>query len=258
MPGFYCKNKGHQPSYIPFTRVNDGVCDYEVCCDGSEEFGGIGGIKCPDRCKEIGKEWKAQDAIRQKALSAATKRRKDLKSESDKLVKQLEDKIEDLKIQVQAAEVKVNSAEQTYQETEKREKAKLARSGGKVGKIAQLVGLAKQRVDELRKSLEDVRKERDDQTARVKELETVLSTFKEEYNPNFNDEGVKRAVRAWEDYAAKGRSVIGDNAAQERDIDEILKEDSGASGVNWAEYEAEDEDDVEQCKSQLLVAGDSH
>ena len=246
MPGFYCKNKGHQASYIPFTRVNDGVCDYELCCDGSEEFGGIGGIKCPDRCKEIGKEWRAKDEIRQRTLTTAAKRRKELKSEADKLRKQLEDKIEDLKIQVTAAGVKVGQAEKVFEETEKREKARLARSGGKTGKVAQLIGLAKQRVDELRKNAEDVRKERDDQTSRVKELETILSTFKEEYNPNFNDEGVKRAVRAWEDYAAKGRTTIGDNDAHERDLDEILKEDSGASGINWSEYENEDDDELEQ------------
>ena len=63
LPGFYCKNKGHVPGYIPFTYVNDGVCDYEVCCDGSDEWEGAGGVKCEDKCKEIGKEFKRLDGF---------------------------------------------------------------------------------------------------------------------------------------------------------------------------------------------------
>ena len=57
LPGYYCKNKGHQPSYIPFTYVNDGICDYELCCDGSDEWAGVDGVRCEDRCKEMGREW---------------------------------------------------------------------------------------------------------------------------------------------------------------------------------------------------------
>jgi protein kinase C substrate 80K-H len=80
LPGFYCKNKGHIASYIPFTNVNDGVCDYELCCDGSDEYDGVGGVKCEDQCAKIGKEWRKQDEIRQKSLNAARQRRKDHES----------------------------------------------------------------------------------------------------------------------------------------------------------------------------------
>ena len=68
-----------------------------------------------------------------------------------------------------------------------------------------VVGLARQRTEELLRSLVQVRQERDASKSRLQELEGILSTFKEEYNPNFNDEGVKRAVRAWEDYALATR-----------------------------------------------------
>jgi protein kinase C substrate 80K-H len=77
-------------------------------------------------------------------------------------------------------------------------------------------------------------------------LETILSTFKEEYNPNFNDEGVKRAVKSWEDYAAKKDAAAEtDESAEDRDIEEISKPDSETEGINWTEWETEEESDVE-------------
>lgn len=80
---------------------------------------------------------------------------------------------------------------------------------------------------------------------RVHELESILSTFKEEHNPNFNDEGVKRAVRAWEEYAARD-TEDGWDEAEDRDMDEIAKEDSAESGVNWSEFESgEDHGDAD-------------
>jgi protein kinase C substrate 80K-H len=86
--------------------------------------------------------------------------------------------------------------------------------------------------------------QRDDLQDRVEQLEDILSKFKEEYNPNFNDEGVKAAVKGWEDYAAgqvgEQKSDISDG-----DIMELLKEDSETSGVNWIEFENSDASDVD-------------
>ncbi|EXK24263.1 protein kinase C substrate 80K-H [Fusarium oxysporum f. sp. melonis 26406] len=56
LPGFWCANEGHIGMYVPFLYVNDGVCDYDLCCDGSEEYKGVGGVRCENRCSEIGKE----------------------------------------------------------------------------------------------------------------------------------------------------------------------------------------------------------
>jgi len=127
-------------------------------------------------------------------------------------------------------------------EVERREKGKIVKSqGAKQGKMGVLVGLARQRTEELRDHLIRVRQERDTSKDRVKELEAILTTFKEEYNPNFNDEGVKRAVRAWEDYAARDKSGD-DTAAHDRDLNEITKTDQ-ESGLDWETYlEAEGED----------------
>jgi protein kinase C substrate 80K-H len=237
---------GHQPSYIPLSYVNDGVCDYELCCDGSDEWEGIG-EKCPDKCAEIGKEWKKLDEKRQKTLTAAMKRRKELVAESARLRKEVEDRISDLKQEIKGAELRVQGMEKEVGEIEKQEKARVVRAPKEGGKLGVLVETAKRRTEELRNSLQLFIEDRDDAKARLKELEDVLARFKEERNPNFNDEGVKRAVRAWEDYAAREKRADNE-AAVERDIKEILKSDE-ENGLNWADFESEEARDVDVCKS---------
>ncbi|KAF1987077.1 hypothetical protein K402DRAFT_62765 [Aulographum hederae CBS 113979] len=244
LPGFYCKNKGHMPTYVPFTAVNDGICDYELCCDGSDEWNGVGGVKCEDKCKEIGKEWRKQDEARQKAMGTAAKKRKELVVEAQRLRKEVEDRIQTLKTQVEGADLKVKDLEKEFAEVERREKTKVIKGPTSGGKLGTLVTLAKERIAELRETLDKVRHQRVDATTRLQELEGILATFKEEYNPNFNDEGVKRAVRSYEDYIAKGYTdeVV---PAEERDIDEMLKDDH-ENGLNWDEFEESTSDsDVE-------------
>ncbi|ORY17845.1 glucosidase II beta subunit-like protein-domain-containing protein [Clohesyomyces aquaticus] len=244
LPGFYCKNKGHQPSYIPFTYVNDGICDYELCCDGSDEQSSISGTKCEDRCAKIGKEWRKAEEARQKSLGVANKKRRELVAEAGRLKREVEDRIQTLRTQIQGAEMKVAALEKNVAEIEREEKGKIVRgpAGGQGGKLAVLTQLAKDRITELVQNLGRVRGERDEARKTVQELEEILRKFKEEYNPNFNDEGVKRAVKAWEDYAAQEKP--GPDAAHDRDLDEMLKSDA-ENGINWEEYENHEESDVE-------------
>ncbi|KAH9844788.1 Glucosidase II beta subunit-like protein [Teratosphaeria destructans] len=241
LPGFYCKNKGHVPTYVPFTSVNDGVCDFDLCCDGSEEWEGVGGVKCADKCAEIGKEWKKQDEARQKSLNNAAKKRKELVAEAARLRQEVQDRLQSLGTEIEGSEIKVKQLEGALADVERKEKGKVVKSDGvaKAGKLSQLSGLAKNRINELREALIRVRGERDSSKSRLQELETILSTFKEEYNPNFNDEGVKRAVRAWEDYAARDKGPEPD-AAHDRDLDAITKDDQ-ENGINWDDYEGADE-----------------
>lgn len=249
LPGFYCQNKGHVPSYVPFTSVNDGVCDYDLCCDGSEEWEGAGGVRCEDKCKEIGKEWRRKDEARQKSLGNAAKKRKELVTQAQRLKKEVEDRVKTIQTQIEGAELKVKQMEREVADLEQKEKSKVvqATSGQKGGgKLGILSDLAKRRIDELREHLGQVRMERNEYSRRVYELEEILTTFKEEYNPNFNDEGVKRAVRAWEDYAAQ---KDGDDASQEaeEDLNQILRPDN-ANGLDWSQFEEDDSSDTDVCK----------
>ncbi|KAK3696176.1 hypothetical protein LTR37_018078 [Vermiconidia calcicola] len=244
LPGFYCKNKGHVPSYVPFTNVNDGVCDYESCCDGSEEWDGVGGVKCEDRCKEIGKEWRKQDEVRQRSQTNAAKKRKELVAEAAKIKIGIQDRLQSLTTEIEGSELKVKQLETELADVERREKGKIVKpAGGKGGKMGVLIGLARDRTEDLREHLVRVRDERDSSRSRLQEVESILSTFKEEYNPNFNDEGVKRAVRAWEDYAARDKGPE-PKAALDRDLEELTKTDK-ENGLDWDEYEAEEETDTD-------------
>jgi protein kinase C substrate 80K-H len=163
------------------------------------------------------------------------------------LRKQVEDRISTLQTQIQASELHVTDTQKELAEVERREKGKVVKSQGtNQGKMGVLVSLAKQRTDELRNHLVRLRQERDTSKGRVHELETILSAFKEEYNPNFNDEGVKRAVRAWEDYAARDKTGD-DTLAHDRDLDEVTKTDK-ENGLDWDSYLEAEAEDVEVCE----------
>ncbi|MCJ1355678.1 MAG: hypothetical protein MMC33_005670 [Icmadophila ericetorum] len=245
LPGFYCKNKGHQASYIPFQYVNDGICDYELCCDGSDEFDHVGSVTCPNKCKEIGKEWRKLGEQRQKSMANAIKKKKEFVTQAQRLRKEVEDRIQSLTAEVEVSKLKVASLEGALEEAERQEKSKVIKDPEGGSPVQVLAKLAKERVEELRGTLTEVKSQRDALRNKVMDLEMILGDFKAEYNPNFNDEGVKRAVQKWEDYSAT--SALADpDFALEQDIIEIMKPDSETGVIDWDEWEkGEEESDIE-------------
>lgn len=184
-------------------------------------------------------------------MNAARQRRKELIAEAGRLRKEVEDRIGTLKTQIEGQTLKVDALTKSLAEIERQERGKVVKGAGKGGKITVLSSLAKQRIQELTDNINRVRNERDAARTRVDELEGMLKRFKEEYNPNFNDEGVKRAVKAWEDYAAQ--DLPGTNEALDRDLDEILRPES-ESVINWEEFETTvPESDVDVRKSHVFV-----
>ncbi|CAM1502529.1 Fc.00g045130.m01.CDS01 [Cosmosporella sp. VM-42] len=247
LPGFWCANEGHIGMYVPFLYVNDGVCDYDLCCDGSEEFKGVGGVKCENRCKEIGKEYRRLETEKRENMEKAGKKRKTMAKEAKELRRQVEAKITSLRDEIKGLEAKKNELETKRREVEQQEKGKVVKgegSGG--GKLGILLGLAKTRVNELRDTLDNVITQRDDLRDKVGELEAILKKFSEEYNPNFNDEGVKSAVKSFEDYAAR-QETDGERRKDISDTDilSVLSEDSETNGINWKEFEEGDGDDTD-------------
>jgi len=144
----------------------------------------------------------------------------------------------------------VDALTKSLVEIERQERGRVVKGAGKGGKLGVLSGLAKVRIEELTENLSRVRSERDSSRGRIEELEAILKRFKEEYNPNFNDEGVKQAVKAWENYATQERP--GPDDARDRDLDEILKPDS-ESAIKWEDFvEGDEESDIDVCKSLLI------
>ncbi|KAI1827084.1 glucosidase II beta subunit-like protein-domain-containing protein [Xylaria intraflava] len=242
LPGFWCENQGHIGSYVPFMYVNDGVCDYDLCCDGTEEYGNVGGVKCNNKCAEIGKEWQRIEKQRKDNFERANKRRRTMVKESKELRRQVQARVVKLEAEIRDLEQKEAELKTKFDEVERSERGKVVKNEGP-GKIGVLAGLAKARVDELREALAVVADDRKQFQEKVAELEGILSAFKEEYNPNFNDEGVKKAVRGWEDYAAK--KTEGSGELDESSITEIMKEDSEDSGINWNEFQDDEESDTD-------------
>lgn len=175
-------------------------------------------------------------------MTAAMKKKRDLLVDAGRQQRELEDKIAAEKTGIEGKEVKLKSLEADLEEAKKKDESKVVR-GKKVGKVNVLAGLAKGRVDELRNAVDEVRKEKEEIRARVQELEDILSKFQVEYNPNFNDEGVKRAVRSWEDYAAKGTVETILNSARDRDWEAISQPDNEESGINWEHWENEGDEE---------------
>ncbi|CAK7232966.1 hypothetical protein SEUCBS140593_008442 [Sporothrix eucalyptigena] len=247
LPGFWCENVGHVGAYVPFSYVNDGICDYDLCCDGSEEYARKGGVKCANRCAAIGKEFRKAEEERLKGQERALKRRRALAKEAVQLRNQVQERIVKFRSEIAGLEKTRDRLQKELADTERAERGKVVKTGKGVkagGKLGLLVSLAKQRVDELRETLDKVLDHRDDLQDKVDELETILRNFKEQYNPNFNDEGVKAAVHAWEDYAAKTADEK-PPALQDADVHSVLKEDSEENGVNWKAFETDDETDTD-------------
>jgi protein kinase C substrate 80K-H len=188
-------------------------------------------------------------------MTAALKKKKALLVDAGRQQKEIEDHVLLLEAEIKGAEVKAEALEAELKTVEEAERKVVRTSGKGKGKINALAGIAKTRVDELREALLEVRQQRDETQSRLKELEEVLSKFKIEYNPNFNDEGVKRAVRSWEDYAAREKTEIA-NQARDRDLDEIAKADGEDSGINWEHWENEEDgcNDSDLGEFQTLVS----
>lgn len=233
--------------------MNDGVCDYEVCCDGSDEYDHVGGVQCPDKCKEIGKEWRKHDEARQKAMGTALKKRKELVAEAARRQKEVEERLVSLGTEIEGQEMKVKGLEAELAEAERKDRGKVVKGAGKAGKIGVLAGLVKERIEELQTGLAELKKQRDGSMKRVKELEDILTRFKTEYNPNFNDEGVKQAVRSWEEYAAVDRTEESSDSDFEKDLEEVLKPDSETDGINWKDWESVEEDEIDLRKSITVL-----
>lgn len=71
---FYCANKGHIPGRLPSNRVGDGICDSDICCDGSDEDDGI----CPNVCAEMAAERITKENELKKTLSEGLNARQKL------------------------------------------------------------------------------------------------------------------------------------------------------------------------------------
>ncbi|CAJ0896174.1 13612_t:CDS:10 [Entrophospora sp. SA101] len=107
---FYCKNIGHIPSYIPSSRVNDGVCEPE-CCDGSDEYDGK--VQCPNVCKKVGEEYRKHVEGLIKIQTEGVRKKQEYIEYGRKLREEREANLNRLKTELEAAKTRVQERLET-------------------------------------------------------------------------------------------------------------------------------------------------
>ncbi|VEU20367.1 DEKNAAC101108 [Brettanomyces naardenensis] len=200
---FYCINEGFLPHYIPSAWVDDGVCDYELCCDGSDEPEGT----CENRCKEYAEAYEVETRKNEEKLKKGLQ----LKS---KILEKSREQRQILVQEVEAISGQVVEMENRLQELEEEK----SRSGS--------AGLKK--VEEIFKPFEDVISgisgQLKEYSERLLVLEDTLRKMNEEYNHNFNDPAVKLAASTFQDYLANHEAVKKEDGDSTGDLNGKLEE----------------------------------
>lgn len=201
---FFCQNAGHIPTYLPSSRVNDGVCE-ESCCDGSDEWMGL--TKCPNVCKQKAKEYAKAQAEKEATRASGWK----MKQEWTKKAQQLR---MDLLNEVQRIETKVASFRINLQDKEG-SLLKLQEESHGEAQENQVQKDADVTLSKLKSALGGLNALAQEQEHRISQLEMILKNLASSYNPNFQDMAVKGAVAAFEELQSLTQSIIAEEEFQE-------------------------------------------
>lgn len=153
---------------------------------------------CKDTCKSVGKEWKKERETWSQEVRLGVKEREKLEEKAQEKIRSLNFEKAKLAAEVEAAKAKVKEAEEKVKQVEEEDKLRTVKQGG----LSVPLGLIKDRLEAVREALSKVILERDDLQRRLDRLEDMMKLLHKDYNPNFNDEAVKAAVRGWEEYQA--------------------------------------------------------
>jgi len=181
---FYCVNEGHIGAQIFSTRVNDGICEPE-CCDGSDEAPGV----CPNRCKEIGEEYRKRVAAEKKLRKTGSKIRSTYIAFAHKEKKRLEESVVSLEKDIAVQEKEVARLKDIMERTETISAVVLEHK--KQSPLFQSLLTHKTALKSLQKAYQK-------HTEREKQLGDILEALKGGYNPNYQDMAVLEAVKGWE------------------------------------------------------------
>ncbi|KAH3663622.1 hypothetical protein OGAPHI_005023 [Ogataea philodendri] len=182
---FYCANEGFSPGYIPWFKVNDGVCDYDVCCDGSDEPEGL----CPSKCAEMHAAWEKENQKRDEIVRKGLEKKEKLAHQVFKKRSRLQHDLHQLESKIAELEHELHqlSKIRTYSQEENEIVAVFNDLTAKVEKLSEE---ASAKISQLQAQQDSLQK-----------LENVLDTMNKEYNHNFNDPAVKAAAQAFQEHS---------------------------------------------------------
>lgn len=207
-PKYFCANEGFKPGFLESYKLNDGVCDYDICCDGSDE--NVSG-QCPNLCAEARAQYERFIAAKKEDNSKGLKAKKELK--------------------IIAAEMKTHSelhlngiSQQIKELQDELKRLQSTQSSGTVSELNRATQLIVSEVD-LQSRLESYKLLMAELHKNCAHLEAILTKMSQNYNPNFNDGAVKNAVHSFQDYfsnkpATKQISFEFDDIAMRKDSQE--------------------------------------
>ncbi|RKP32564.1 hypothetical protein METBISCDRAFT_29472 [Metschnikowia bicuspidata] len=180
---YYCANEGFYPRYIENYKLNDGVCDYEICCDGSDEY--VSG-RCPNVCSKVKEQYDGyilkkkeemnHGLIARQVLEAKAAKRKEASLKATAKLTEEVAKFEH-QLKYKACEPKTEAHEEIQQ-------------------LSQLI------VDEtkFKQLMQDYTAQYTGLSNKIAFLEKIMLEMAMNYNPNFNDAAVKTAIHFFQDY----------------------------------------------------------
>ncbi|OBZ84397.1 Glucosidase 2 subunit beta [Choanephora cucurbitarum] len=212
---FYCQNQGHLPVYIKSSAVNDGVCD-EACCDGSDENGLL--ITCPNRCDQVGRAYREQQARLQQATEAGLQVKQQWIDEAEKQVRLWQDDQTKLEDEIVLKQSRLLQLKRDLEQLSEKSKGKSKRV--------------------CRSSVMDIATLRHDITLLQRELGTlrqILGDMKRDHNHNYHDMAVKSAIAGYDEFETRFAEI-------ETEIEEDMK----SMDKKDEEFEEEEEEEEEE------------
>lgn len=204
---FYCANKGFFPGYIENFKLNDGACDYDKCCDGSDEY--LTG-KCPNKCDQINQQFLDYKKLMTDKVLAAKKTSSKLITDAANAKQKLQAQVEAFTVEIAKLENQVSAVEKKLSEAKN---PKLAKSLGSFDRLQSLADKVSAKIPQLT----SVQKSNEEKLAY---LESLLEKLKQNPDKNVYDHAMtdyNYYLKLKKDTQAELVSSITD------DIDELLR-----------------------------------
>lgn len=211
--GFYCANEGYFPGYIQHYKVNDGVCDYDTCCDGSDEWA-TG--KCPNKCDIVRQKFDKYVAERKADIEKALRIRNQLVKKAERAKAEVGKELEKIREEIFDLSAKLEKERKNLQRT----KAQTSREGSSDRYES---NEASKQISRLEKYFESSIASEMKSQGIISKLETLLGDLTENYNPNYNDAAVKNCVREFREYISGKEDDKDSQEMSFEDAKELLK-----------------------------------
>lgn len=178
---FYCANEGHFPGYLNHFKVDDGVCDYDVCCDGLDE------ASCPNVCEQVHQQYQEYVEEQRANVAKGLEGRLAAVQEAHRLERRAHDTVAGHRARIGALEAQVDEVSRLGKVPVNAVQKVLAGFKQAVLGQAAVEPSVVDHLAELRKQLDETRKE--------------LAIAEEQLEGDFGEDGVFRSQQ--------GRRIMG-------------------------------------------------